>query len=186
MSNWSEQDLTDYQRRRGLTASPPVIETKQQPFVSTVDRPFGAPLTRHCIIELAGEPKGKGRPRFSVENGAAYTPQPTRNYEGSLKYAAQIAMKGAAPIEGALRIEVVASFSIPRSWSKKKQQKALAGLLRPTGRPDCDNVVKMLDALNKVVWRDDAQIVDARISKRYSDRPRLWIEVEALHGAEAA
>lgn len=184
--NWSEQDLLDIERRRGLTASPPTVESKQQPFVSTVDRPFGAPLTRHCVIELAGSPKGKGRPRFSLENGHAYTPQPTRNYEAALRYAAQLAMKGAAPITGALRVEVLAAFAVPKSWSKKKQQQALAGVIRPTGRPDGDNILKMLDSFNGVVWRDDAQAVDFRISKRYSDRPRLHVEVEALFGTEAA
>ena len=38
----------------------------------------------------------------------------------------------------------------------------------------------MLDALNAVVWKDDAQIVVAAITKRYSDRPRLRLEVEQL------
>lgn len=145
-----------------------------------VDRPFAPPLTRAVVIELAGEPKGKGRPRFSRKGGFAYTPQPTRNYEAALRYAGQVAMRGAAPIDGALRVDVLAAFPVPQSWSKIKQARAHAGTLRPTGRPDLDNVVKMLDALNGVVWRDDAQIVTATVQKRYSDRPRLRIEVEAL------
>jgi Holliday junction resolvase RusA-like endonuclease len=147
---------------------------------SMTDRPFAPPLLRRVVIELAGEPKGKGRPRFSRKGGFAYTPQPTRNYEAALRYAGQIKMADAAPIEGALKVEVLAAFPVPQSWSKIKQARAYAGTLRPTGRPDLDNVLKMLDGLNGVVWRDDAQIVDARIVKRYSDRPRLRIEVEQI------
>lgn len=146
------------------------------------DRPFAPPLTSSVVIELAGEPKGKGRPRFSRAGGFAYTPQPTRNYEAALRFAGQLAMNGAAPIEGPLKVEILAAFSVPQSWSKKKQCKAHTGLVRPTGRPDLDNIAKMLDALNGVVWRDDAQIVIAVIAKRYSDRPRLRIEVEVLIG----
>ena len=45
-------------------------------------------------------------------------------------------------------------------------------------KPDPDNIAKMLDALNRVVWVDDSQIVglDA-CQKRYSDRPRIEIYV---------
>jgi Holliday junction resolvase RusA-like endonuclease len=83
-------------------------------------------------------------------------------------------------MEGPLKVTVEAFFEVPRSWSKVKRENALCGLLRPIGKPDADNVLKCTDALNGVVWRDDSQIVMAIISKRYSDRPRLRIEVEAM------
>jgi len=150
------------------------------------DRPFALPAVRTVVVEMPGEPRGKGRARFSRASGVAYTPAATRNFEGSLKYMAQLAMKGAPPIEGPLKVEVLAAFSIPQSWSNKKKAAAMAGLIRPTGKPDADNVLKSAgDALNQVVWRDDAQIVIATIAKRYSDRPRLWITVEPLIGEGA-
>lgn len=143
------------------------------------DRPFGAPLTRSVVVELLGTPVAKGRPKFG--NGHAYTPQRTRNYEADLRYAAQLAMHGSPPIEGALKVEILAAFPVPQSWPKMKQARAYAGTLRPTGRPDADNVLKIAgDALNKIVWNDDSQIVLVTIAKRYSDRPRLRIEVERL------
>lgn len=141
-----------------------------------------APFTPTLIIELSGDPKGKGRPRFSRKSGVAYTPAPTRNYEAALRLAAQAVMLSAVPVEGPLKVVVDAFFGVPRSWSIRKRESALLGLLRPTGRPDLDNIVKVLDALNGVVWRDDSQIVLAIVSKRYSDRPRLRIEVEKMIG----
>jgi Holliday junction resolvase RusA-like endonuclease len=66
---------------------------------------------------------------------------------------------------------------VPQSWSAKKRAAALAGAIRPAKRPDLDNIAKMLDALNEVVWRDDAQVVSGLIEKLYSDRPRLRVEV---------
>lgn len=131
-------------------------------------------------IRLAGVPVGKGRARFVRATGHAFTPEKTRNYESALRVAAGEAMIGRTPIEGPLTVSVVAAFPVPASWSKKKQQAALANLVRPTGKPDADNLLKALDALNQIVFRDDAQIVEARVSKMYSDIPELIVIVRPL------
>ncbi len=134
------------------------------------------------IIELAGEPKGKGRPRFVRKTGIAFTPTATRNYEAGLRLAAQDAMAGRAPLDGPVIVTIDAFFPVPASWSRKKREAALAGSLLPQSKPDLDNLMKGLDSLNEVVFRDDKQITDATVRKRYSDRPRLRIEI--IGGAE--
>ena len=131
------------------------------------------------VIELAGEPRGKGRPRFVRSTGHAYTPAQTRSYETMLRLAAQEVMAGRTPIEGPLQVDVLACMPIPVSWSKGKRANAITGTVKPTSRPDCDNLVKMLDAFNEVVWRDDKQVVSCRVEKIYSEKPRLRIEVRA-------
>lgn len=131
-------------------------------------------------IRLAGTPKGKGRPRFSRKSGAAFTPAPTRNYEAALRMAGQQEMGARPLLGGPLCVHVVALMPIAASWPKKKQAAAVEGALRPTGKPDIDNIAKMLDALNQVVWADDAQIVRAVIEKRYSTIPSLTVHVEAM------
>jgi Holliday junction resolvase RusA-like endonuclease len=129
------------------------------------------------VITLAGEPRGKGRPRFVRSTGVAFTPAPTRNYEAALRIAGQQAMAGRPPVEGPLAVNVEATFTVPASWSRRKRTDALAGAVRPTGRPDADNLVKMLDGLNKLVWHDDAQITDLAMVKRYGEVPGLRVEV---------
>ena len=49
------------------------------------------------VINFAGEPVAKGRPRFASIGGKprAFTPAKTRKYESALQYAAQQAMDGA-------------------------------------------------------------------------------------------
>lgn len=128
-------------------------------------------------ITLAGPPRGKGRPKFIRATGHAYTPKPTAEYEGLLRHEGALVMDGRAPIEGPLNVTLVAYMPVPESWSKKKRREALANTIHPTGKPDLDNLLKMLDAFNMVVWRDDAQIVSGSFTKRYSDRPRLVVEV---------
>lgn len=136
--------------------------------------------TAMITIELAGVPRGKGRPRFVKATGIAFTPARTRSYESDLKLAAQDVMDGRPPLDCPLRVVVTAMMPVPRSWSRVKQRLALLGALLPTGRPDWENIAKCLDALNQVVWRDDALIVDGRIVKQYSERPALRIEVTPL------
>ena len=126
------------------------------------------------IIE---QPRGKARPRFVRRTGIAFTPKQTTSYEAMLRHEAAIVMARRPPLDGALAVQVAAHFTIPQSWSAKKRAAALAGEIRPAKRPDWENVAKMLDAFNGVVWRDDCQVVTGLIEKFYSDRPRLRIEV---------
>lgn len=54
----------------------------------------------------------------------------------------------------------------------------LNGLIRPTKKPDMDNVVKVIaDSLNQLAYRDDTQIVDCQCRKFYSDRPRVDVVI---------
>lgn len=147
--------------------------------VTYVDRPFVLPVTASVVIELQGTPVAKGRPRFG--RGRVWTPQKTRNFETDLKWQAKLAMHGRKPIEGPVKVDMLALFEIPKSWPARKKTDALNGVVRPTGKPDIDNLLKTAaDALNGIVWVDDAQIVIASISKRYSDKAMLRIMVEAV------
>jgi Holliday junction resolvase RusA-like endonuclease len=128
------------------------------------------------VIEIAGEPRGKGRPRFTRQ-GHAYTPAATRSYESVIRFAAQEEMNGAPPLEGALAVVVTATFPVPSSWSMRKRAAALSGSLPHIKTPDVDNLLKVVDALNQVCWLDDKQITCASVIKQYGERPSLRIEI---------
>ena len=128
-------------------------------------------------IRMDGQPIGKGRPRFSRKSGTAYTPDKTARYEERLAWAAQIVMAGRPLLEGPLTVAVLAFMEIPASKPARWKDAAIAGSIRPTTKPDVDNIAKILDGLNRIVWRDDAQIVHLAVTKRYSHRPRLEISV---------
>jgi Holliday junction resolvase RusA-like endonuclease len=117
-------------------------------------------------FDIPGVLKGKARPRFVRATGRTYTPETTLNCEQWVKHCALQA--GVKPLEGALEVEVYMDLPIPASWSKRKKADAMSGNVRPVGKPDLDNVLKLIgDALNGVAWRDDSQIVKASISRRY-------------------
>ena len=80
-----------------------------------------------------------------------------------------------------LDIRIIAYYPIPKSASKKKQREMLEHRLRPTVKPDLDNVAKLVyDALNGVAWYDDNAIVDTQVRKFYSDTPRVEVFIRAV------
>lgn len=116
--------------------------------------------------------------------GHAYTPERTVNYESRLALAAQHVMDGRPPLEGPLRVLVIAEMPIAESKPKKWKAAALAGTILPTKKPDWDNFGKILDALNLVVWVDDSQIVEGTVHKKFSAAPKLLIRVEEINQTE--
>lgn len=130
-------------------------------------------------IVLAGPPMGKQRVR-ATKAGHIYTPERTVNYEAALAFAAQQVMADRPLYDGPLAVMIEARTPIAESKPKKWRADALAGKIRPTKKPDLDNIAKMMDALNLIVWADDAQIVELSARKIYSDKPALVVRVEAL------
>jgi len=52
------------------------------------------------------------------------------------------------------------------------------GIIRPTKKPDIDNICKIIcDSLNKIAYHDDSQIVDCQVRKFYSERPRVVVTI---------
>ena len=131
---------------------------------------------------ILGEPKGKGRPRFNTRTGHAITPKDTVNYETlvHMEYLAQC-QDFRFPDDIMLDMRIKAYYSNPKSASKKKKAAMLAGKIRPTKKPDMDNVVKIIaDSLNQIAYRDDTQIVDCQCRKFYSENPRVEVIIKSV------
>lgn len=80
-----------------------------------------------------------------------------------------------------LAIKTVAFFEIPKSKSKKFKELASMGKIRPTKKPDTDNIAKNIkDALNGIAYPDDSQFVTEIIEKWYSDTPRVEIFIKEM------
>ena len=147
-------------------------------------------MTFRLAIELAGPPRGKGRHRARIQkakgSGRLYVQEypdgETVKYETQLRYVGQQRMDGRPPTILPLRVQVEVTLQIAASGPEWERAAKLAGAIVPIskGTGDVDNYLKILDALNGIVWADDSQIVEARVFKRYGNNPRLAILVEAL------
>jgi Holliday junction resolvase RusA-like endonuclease len=139
-------------------------------------------------ISLSGPPRGKGAGRAGIGGGGSariFTDERTRKYESQLRFAAQQEMAGRSPTPQPVTVTVEARFQIPTTWSEKKRKAALAGHIWPTVRPDCENLIKALDAFNGVVWIDDKQIIAETVHKIYSERPGLTVVIETIEPRSA-
>lgn len=130
-------------------------------------------------------PRGKERPRARIARSRAgkqwvsvYTPAETRKYEEAIALQARQAMRGVEVFDGAITVLIDAVFVPPTSWSNAKWSRAVTGIIRPTGKPDYDNIAKAItDACNKIVFKDDSQIVDCRVRKLYGKTPCIIMMV---------
>jgi len=125
-----------------------------------------------------GEPKAKGRPRFARRGKFVhtYTDAQTVSKEGEIKMAFKSTGLPKIDPHDEIILHVRVFRPIPKSMSKKKRLLISYDGIRPTTKPDADNYLKLVcDALNGLAWHDDAQIVDERCEKLYSDQPRLEI-----------
>ena len=128
---------------------------------------------------IDGEPVGKARPRMNTRTGKAYTPDKTRMYEDYIKllYRSQIKHY----FEGYVKLTIKAFYGVAKNDSKKKKEDKLSNILRPSKKPDIDNVVKLIaDGLNGIAYKDDTQIIEIYATKFYSDKPRVEVIIEDI------
>lgn len=133
---------------------------------------------KQVVFIIKGEPKGKGRPRFT-KTGRVYTPTETAQYESLVGLSYRNSAKGykfTSPVK-----VTVKAFHKPPKVSKRKTEDMLNGRILPTKKPDPDNIAKIiLDGLNKVAWDDDAQVVEMMVTKRYAQEPLVAVIIEEL------
>lgn len=138
------------------------------------------------------EPKTKERPRtqiskpeieraFMSANGSiqrfrellshikhrTYTPSDTEYFEQAVAALAGMAMRGKAPYESPVHVDLIFSMTgDPSDWPTDVTD------------PDLDNMVKaVLDALNKVVLKDDRLVVSKREVKVCAAQPSILVRV---------
>jgi len=74
-------------------------------------------------------------------------------------------------------VRLIFYMQIPKTYSKKKRDDAIKGIIHHTAC-DIDNLIKfVLDACNEIIWHDDRSITEIHALKVFSDTPRTEIFV---------
>lgn len=138
-------------------------------------------MIMELVFTVPGEPRGKGRPRFS-KTGHTYTDSETKAYENKIiAYYRQAHGGTRAPDDAFLAVDVIAYLPIPKSATKAQIAGMIGKIILPSRKPDVDNILKaVLDALNGVAYRDDARVHRTSCVKFYSAEPRLEIAVKVV------
>lgn len=104
-------------------------------------------------FSIDGKPFGKERPRPNRTGHGVYTPERTKMYE----------------------------YKVAKSDSKRKKQAKISGEIRPARTPDADNIAKaVLDGMNGVVYKDDKQVIELKVTKQYAEKPRVDVTIEEI------
>lgn len=128
------------------------------------------------MVVVTGKIRGKARPR--VCRGHAFTPKDTVQYEKLVRECYK--EQDGRYLEGSIKALIIAYYKIPKSYTKKRVQAIKDGLEKPTKKPDADNIGKIiLDSLNGIAYKDDSQIVELSVIKRYTEYDER-IEFELL------
>lgn len=136
-------------------------------------------------IHYVGKVQPQGRPRHRViktKDGRVfshtYEDAKSRDFKSVLHLLAQEQMGQQELFEGALSLELCVSKPIPKSMTKRDRKLVEEGRLLPTTKPDVDNILKaVMDAMNKVVYKDDSQIAVVSVSKQYAEKEGVDIRI---------
>ena len=132
-------------------------------------------------ITVPGTPIARPRQRVGVRNGHAMTytdgKHPVHAYKAAIRLAwAEACDYGPTTEPVTMRIEAV----FPRPKGKVWKTKRMASYPQ-CSKPDLDNIGKaVMDALNGIAYRDDAQVWLLTVTKRVAagdEQPRTEIEL---------
>lgn len=136
-------------------------------------------------IELVvlGEPTAQKRHRHMSRGKFTRVYDPSSNDKGD--FLSMIQEKAPeTPWECPLKMVATFYFGRPKSHYKTGKNSHVLKDTAPsyhTSRPDFDNLSKfVMDAMSGVFFKDDDQICEAFVQKKYSDKPRVEILIAKL------
>lgn len=123
------------------------------------------------LFTIPGNPMGKQRARTG--QGYSYTPDKTKHYETLVKELYTNNFGSYQLMQGPVSVIMHAYFSRPKSHYGTGKNELTLKPSAPTwhtSKPDSDNIEKIiLDALNGFAYKDDSQVCELTICKRYID-----------------
>lgn len=133
---------------------------------------------------VMGEPEQGGSKTVGRrKNGSVFYRDDNPKVYGWKEKVAEVAgtlMEGREPWTGPLVLEVTFYFERPAGHYNRRGLKPSARR-HPSVRPDLTKLLRPLeDALNKIAWKDDSQIVIQSARKVYGSPARAEVRVTAL------
>lgn len=133
-------------------------------------------------FKIPGVVVAQGRPRASSMGGKVrmYDPPKSREYKKYVKDVAQY-YAPTMPLEGPLSMRIVICREYLKSFTKKQRFQAEDGALMPITKPDIDNTAKsIMDSLNGLIYKDDSQIVELVLLKKYAEESCAYVEINTI------
>lgn len=131
-------------------------------------------------LELFGDPVAQKRPRFARQGSHVHTYDPQAKLKEGYKWQMRSQFRE-EPLLTPVGLDLVFFMPIPKSLSGIKKRQMANGIIAHQKKPDLDNLIKfVLDCLNGLLFKDDAQIGELRAKKIYSSNPGTLIRAFPL------
>lgn len=147
-------------------------------------------MTAELAFTIPGRPRTKSRPRTSArvvwKDGkpmaisTVHSDPEQRRLEAEVLRLFRARYPQHVPWTGPIMLRFTAVFDVPDSWPKALKEAAASGAVYHSGRPDKDNIEKLIvDALNGWAFVDDGQIQGGGV-KRYGGPARIDVRLTLL------
>lgn len=124
-----------------------------------------------------GEPKGQPRARMSTKLNIMFDGSKSLR-QTILEQVMAKMPKNFKPTSNYIECDITFYLNTPKGFSKRDTLLAELGIVKPTKKPDIDNLQKLIfDSLNKVLYADDSSVVTCNARKLYSCKPRTEISL---------
>lgn len=130
-------------------------------------------------IFLDVTPTPKARPRMT-RDGHVYNPLKTEQAERDIQFLlkAHIIRLQIQITDKPVVVSMIFHHDCPKTMNKSDRLLADLGMLYKASKPDIDNLAKLVaDAMNGLIYFDDAQIVKLTCEKKYSKREGVELKV---------
>ena len=122
------------------------------------------------VFEVYGNPIPQKQTKFVRKTGIAYNPSKKAQdqFQWQVKPYAP-----SEPLTCPIVLDLTFFVPIPQSKSKVKKRLMANHTILPIHKPDIDNLAYLItNAMKKIFYEDDAQIIDMYLHKRYSERTK--------------
>lgn len=127
------------------------------------------------VITIPGVPTPWAR--TAKYRGRSITPAGQINAQGNIAQLAALEWRGRELLGGPVALSCIFRFTVPKRLEKQQDERRFW----KTSRPDIDNLVKQVsDALNGIVWRDDAVVCSLSADKCFDTKPSTTIVIEEM------
>ena len=125
------------------------------------------------MFEIHEIPKPQKQTHFA--RGHCY--DPSKNYKDMLVWQMRPYAPN-EPLSGPLHVDITFLMPIPKTSSASVRRQMIANNLHAIKRPDIDNLAYIItNAMKNLIYKDDSQIVDLHLHKRYAECPRTVVKV---------
>ena len=125
------------------------------------------------MFEIHDTPKPQKQTRFS--RGHCY--DPSKHYKDMLQWQIRPYAPN-EPLTGPVQVDITFLMPIPASVSASQRRQMISNNIHAIKRPDIDNLAYIItNAMKNVIYKDDSQVVDLCLHRRYAENPKTIVKV---------